>query len=423
MRFTTLNEWLAWFEQLHPTEIELGLERIAEVAARMELSKPARRVVSVAGTNGKGSTVAALESVFVAAKISVGSYTSPHLLDYNERIKINGVPVGDGIICQAFSRIDQARGEISLSYFEFGTLAALAIFADSSLELALLEVGLGGRLDAVNIIDADIAVITRIDIDHVDWLGSDRETIAVEKGGIMRPAIPVVCADSEPPASLIAMARQLGCLWYQYGVDYSLEDTPNSSLSSAWRWCSEGENQSIEGFSNRSLPQPSLAAAIQVVSLLDCPVSADQLRQGINHAALAGRLQKFMVDEQEVLLDVAHNSAAAHYLTDYLQTHAVEGNTVAVFAAMADKDIAGITAEIKTQIDLWCLASLSVSRAAKASELGKLLQQQGITAITMSDSVEEAYIQAKSLCNKRGRILVFGSFYTVSEVLQQLNLQ
>jgi len=261
MRFDTLDDWLSWQETLHPTEIELGLERVGTVLARLELTQPNFTLITVAGTNGKGSSVAMLEAILLAAGYHVGSYTSPHLLTYNERIKLDGTPVDDAMLCESFERIDQARGayphdpavqEISLSYFEFGTLAAIDILHRAGVDVAILEVGLGGRLDAVNVLDADVALITAIDVDHCDWLGNDRETIGRERAGIMRAGRPAVCAGPLPPTSLLKHAAELGTPLSLIQRDFSI-----TQQGEQWDWRGAGQVW-------RQLPVPALSGAFQL---------------------------------------------------------------------------------------------------------------------------------------------------------------
>ncbi len=309
MRFDTLNDWLAWQETLHPKAIDLGLERVREVAARLGLLAPKHVVISVAGTNGKGSSVAMLEAILACAGLRVGAYTSPHLWQYNERIRIDRQPVDDAVLVASFARIDAARGDISLSYFEFGTLAALDILQRADVDVAVLEVGLGGRLDAVNIVDADCALVTGIGIDHVEWLGPDRESIGREKAGIFRGGRPAVCSDPQPPASLRAVAQDCGAIWYGLGEQFGYART-----GEVWDWW--GPNLRLDGLPLPALPGPfQLQNAAGVVMALQTlgarlPVSVQALQAGLRAARVAGRFT-VVPGPFETIFDVAHNPHAA----------------------------------------------------------------------------------------------------------------
>jgi len=423
MRFQNLNDWLDWQNQLHPSSIELGLDRVAAVWQQLYPHAFPSVVITVAGTNGKGSCVAMLNAIFCAAGYRVGCYTSPHLLRYNERIRINGEEVGDNEICQAFHRIDQARGGRSLTYFEFGTLAALDIFATNKLDVVILEVGLGGRLDAVNIIDSDVALITSIDIDHTDWLGDSLEQIALEKAGILRANRPAVFGGATPPLSLIEYATQLNSQLALVNDDFSFEMTG----SNEWSWrCG---NRHIE-----HLPPPALtgscqlqnaAAVLQVVSLLSARVNVNDeaISQGLQNIDLAGRFQS-IPGSVELILDVAHNPAAARVLLDSLQQRPCQGRTLAVFAMLADKDIAAVVEILAPHINTWFLGTLEEERGLPASDLQQQIDtlDMGIQSTTAS-SVEAACAMAFDCAVMGDRVLVFGSFFTVSKALQWHALQ
>ena len=417
MRFQTLDEWLSWQEGLHPSEIDLGLERICEVLQRLGQEQISCPVITVSGTNGKGSSVAMLEAIYLAAGYRVGAYTSPHLLSYNERIRIAGETVADAVLCEAFERIDQARDEISLTYFEFGTLAAIDIFARSNLDVVILEVGLGGRLDAVNVLDADVALITPVDLDHADWLGNDREMIGREKAGIMRAGRPVVCGDSNPPASLQHVADELGAQLYQAGRDFSFVDQAGQ-----WRWQS-GERR------RDALPEPALrgafqkanaAAVLMVTELLAerLPLSQSHIREGLANVSVAGRFQ-VLPGEIPLILDVAHNPQAAQALAANLRAWPMPGRVYAVTAVMADKDIEAIFAPLAGVIDYWCLTSVPVSRAAGGERLSEaLLQAVPGAEYELCANVAEALQTLLRRVQPHDRIVVFGSFYTVAAALQ-----
>lgn len=416
MRFDTLAEWLAWQERLHPTEIELGLERVRSVLQRLGHEGLGCPLITVAGTNGKGSSVAMLEAVYHAGGYRVAAYTSPHLLRYNERIRIDGAPVSDQALIQAFERVDQARGDTSLTYFEFGTLAAIDLFARAALDVVILEVGLGGRLDAVNVLDADVALITPIALDHADWLGHDREAIGREKAGIMRAGRPAVCADPAPPASLAQHAKEVGATWYCLGRHFQAEDQGRQ-----WRWQGLGR-------SRNALPLPALrgafqrdnaAAVLMVTELLSArlPLSQAQLRQGLATVQLPGRFQ-VIPGEVPLILDVAHNPQAAQALAASLEAWAMPGRTYAVCAMMADKDIHAVFQAMAPVVDHWCLTTVALPRAAAAADLARSLEQAIPQAShELYADVEAALKALEPRLVPHDRVLVFGSFYTVAAAL------
>jgi len=415
-RYHTLADWLAWQDGLHPHKIDLGLERVAAVAGRLGLLQPAYTVVSVAGTNGKGSSVALLDAIYRSAGYRTGSYTSPHLLRYNERIRIAGHEATDAELCAAFERIDQARDEISLTYFEFGTLAALQLFSTADLDIALLEVGMGGRLDAVNILDADVALVTAIGIDHCAWLGNDRETIGREKAGILRGGRPAVCSDPSPPASLQQAAADAGASWYAPGGQFTYGRTGRG-----WDW--RGWRRTLE-----ALPLPALAGEHQldnaagvlaVVDLLNdrLPVSRDALEEGLRTVRLAGRFQVFPGPPQ-LVLDVAHNPDSAGMLASQLQASPASGRTWLVLGMLSDKDAAAFAAALDCCVDCWCLASLDVARGLSARLLKQRIADPGKDRETLLfDSVEAALAHAVDNAAPADRIVVSGSFITVAEAL------
>ncbi len=420
MRFETLSHWLAWQEQLHPSEIELGLERVSQVYQQLCGDHPTHRVITVGGTNGKGSSVAMLDAILRAAGYRVGNYTSPHLLKYNERIKLHGHAVDDQTLCDAFERVDRARGEISLSYFEFGTLAALDIFNRTALDVVILEVGLGGRLDAVNIIDADIALITNIGMDHQEWLGSDLESIGFEKAGIMRAARPVVFASANPPASLRAHANKLGAQLYTLGPSYQYETT-----GSGWHWQSPHRKR-------ESLPMPAMRGAFQlenaagVLMVLESlhqqlPVAQAALRTGLLDAQVAGRFQVISTPLRHIL-DVAHNPHAVEQLKINLQNIECLGKTRAVFAMMGDKAIGEVVQIIHPLIDEWYIGDLEQPRAATTAQLLPLLEAQGVQCIHPFVTLEQAYQQVLKDAGPADQIIVFGSFFTLAIVLNEMKV-
>lgn len=410
----TLAEWLAYIEQQHPQPIAMGLERLREVAARLPLAAPAKRVIVVGGTNGKGSTVAFIEAIARAAGWRVGAYTSPHLLRYNERVRIDGDEASDVQLVEAFEQVERARGQTPLTYFEYGTLAALWLFQHSALDLAVLEVGLGGRLDAVNLVDADVAVITTVDIDHADWLGDDRESIGEEKAGIIRGWKPVVLGEIDPPSSVLRRAYQQGANAIRAGSDFFHETID----AGHWRWRDVGFR--IE------LPLPALwapvqlanaAAAIAALRALPEPVPPEAWAEGVASAVVAGRLQSFQRNGVEVLVDVGHNPQAARALAAALRARPGAGVTHAVYAALADKDAGAVVEALADEVGDWHLAGLGGARGQSAQQLRQRLQHSVAATAAGSDSVTEAVRQVLGAAQSGDRVLVFGSFLTVAEAL------
>lgn len=409
-----LAGWLAWMESRNATKITLGLERVAAVWGRLGLTLNLP-VITVAGTNGKGSTCAFLEAMLLAGGYRVGLYTSPHLLRYNERIHIDGNEVSDADLCAAFAAVESVRGETPLSYFEHGTLAALWLFARAGLDAIVLEVGLGGRLDAVNILDADCAVITPVDLDHQAWLGQDREQIGREKAGITRPGRPLVCSDPQPPASVRATLAAPALL---LGEHFRVEPEDDG------RWaCRIGDTVFP------ALPRPSLlgahqyhnaAAALttlwQLRARLPLPVAA--LRAGIVQAQVAGRFQ--VVGQAPLrILDVAHNPHAARTLAAQLADLPPTGKRIAVCALLGDKDLAGVVAALRSSFDVWHIAPLKAERAGPVSVLADALRAaEGTTVV--HNSVTEAWRCARREAGPADTIAAFGSFHTIAEVLQSI---
>lgn len=421
-RFELLSDWLDWQEGFHPRSIDLGLERAANVfkALNPEGIKPP--TIVVAGTNGKGSCIAFLEAIYRAQGYRVGAYTSPHIIKYNERIRIDGQPVADDVICQAFERIDAVRDDVSLSYFEFGTLAALDIFWRSDLDIQLLEVGLGGRLDAVNIVNSDVSIITSICIDHVDWLGGTRDSIAYEKAGIFRTGVPAVIGDQEPPASLLQCAIEKNTPLLRINHEFYSQNSENT-----WEWSCSGRHAR----KYLSLPTPALkgehqyrnaASVLMAVTELDAsvPVSEQAIHTGLQAIQLKGRFQ--LVDaEIPVLLDVAHNPQAVRALLGYLQANFSDKKIHAVFSMMKDKDINLVIEIISPVINHWFFSPLSNSRAASEEFMQECFKQCQLDNVTFGcKNFSEAYMAAEQSAEKGDLILVFGSFLMVSEYLVQL---
>lgn len=413
MRFSNLSEWLSWLENLPPKAINLGLERVKTVLQQAGLTKPAPYVITVAGTNGKGSCVALLEAILLAGGHKVGCYTSPHLLRYNERIKINGQPVSDLTLCEAFASIDAICKDISLTYFEFGTLAAFYLFKQQALDVVVLEVGLGGRLDAVNSIDNDLAMISGVDFDHMNYLGNTREAIGFEKAGIMRHEKPIVYGGIDIPASIIHQAQQVGSPLYFLGRDYYYQVTDAS-----WQWQS-----SRNCYTHLPLPQlavQNVATVLQTHELLPSKfqVNLAMLKLCIAKTQLAGRFQHITLPKQATLiLDVAHNPQSCILLAERLRAEPCQGITYGLVAMLKDKDIAGSLQPLLKVIDCWYVAGLTVARGATATLMGGYLNQLGVANYTAQPDITDAYQQIITKLKPHDRIIVFGSFYTVGAIL------
>jgi len=421
MHFEALEDWLRWQESLHPKTIDLGLERVARVYKALNPEQLKPTTIIVAGTNGKGSCIAFLEAVYAAAGYRVGSYTSPHILKYNERIKIAGESVTNEAICEAFTRIEAVRGDISLSYFEFGTLAALDIFWRSNLDIQLLEVGLGGRLDAVNIIDADVAIVSTICIDHADWLGETRAAIGKEKAGIFRAGVPAVIGDPEPPNSLLTSAIEKQAIIYAFGQAFNYR-----KISTGWDWY---QNEQIK-LSN--LPKPMLkgeqqyrnaSTAMMAVMLMhdELPVPAAAFGKGLLSTHLTGRFQ-LIKDKVPVLLDVAHNPQAVRMLVANLEQNFPNKRIHAVFAMMKDKDIRGVVEIMQPYIVAWYIAPLKHARIAEELVMQTVFQEAAIANVNFGFAdYNEAFQAAQANAGQNDLILVFGSFFLVSAYLAKRN--
>ncbi|WNL47858.1 bifunctional tetrahydrofolate synthase/dihydrofolate synthase [Dyella sp. BiH032] len=419
----TLAEWLSYQERVNARGIELGLERVRAVWQRMGTPWPARWVVTVGGTNGKGSTVAMLEAMLRAAGCRVGCYTSPHLLRYNERIRIDGRDAEDLALVESFERIEAARGDIPLTYFEFGTLAALDLFARAGLDAAVLEVGLGGRLDAINIVDADVAVITTVDLDHMDWLGADRDLIGREKAGIARAGRPAIVGERAPPSGLLEALSACGARVERAGIDFEVE-----RQAAGWRW-RHADGTSFD------LPDPALAAPVQYANAAAAiaalhaagsggPVRPEALAQaaaeGVRTARVAARLQSLGGDP-ELIVDVGHNPQAARALAEWLDAHP-GGRVHAVYGALSDKDVAGVIAALGERIGHWHLASLErdTPRGLPAASLRDSLRQTlPDPACDVHADVAAALAAARAAAKPGERILAFGSFFVAAAVLSE----
>jgi len=417
MRFSSLKEWLSWQESLHPVEIDLGLDRIARVWRRMAVGSPAFTVITISGTNGKGSCVAMLDAIYRAAGYKVGTYTSPHIKQYNERISINGAMVSDDALCEAFDLVDCSRADTSLTYFEFGTLAAFAIFQRLDLDIVILEVGLGGRLDAVNVWDADIAVISSIGLDHQSWLGNTRELIALEKAGIARSGHPTICGDPNPPHTLMDYLTQIGSPLYLTNREFQFSKTNQQS----WLWQSDSQRFS-------ELPLPALrgdfqlqnaATVLMAVHLLEKshPVTRADIQRGLTTVFVAGRFQ-VLPGRTTVILDVAHNEQGTQALAQTLSQWPCSGVTLAVFGVLQDKDVSGMINAIKDVVDQWFVADLDSPRAMASQDVEAILRQSGITQpIYRFPSVTLAKDSAIKHADAQDRVVAFGSFFVVSELL------
>ena len=413
---TSLAAWLAYLETLHPKAISLGLERVRAVHDRLALA-PACPIVTVTGTNGKGSTSAFVERMLSAGGYRVGLYTSPHLLRYNERVRIAGAEATDAELTAAFAAVEAVRQDIPLTYFEFGTLAALWLFARVQTDALVLEVGLGGRLDAVNIVDADVAVVTTIAIDHTDYLGLTREDIGREKAGIFRTGRVAVCADPDPPTALVDHARAIGAVLLRIGVDFGFV-----AGEMQWRYFGPGG-------ARHGLPYPALrgvyqlanaAAALTALDALraQLPVDMGAVRDALVSIELPGRFQ-VLPGRPVTVLDVAHNVQAARALADTVAAMGFHPQTLAVFGIMADKDVDAVIAALKPRVDQWLVATLPPPRGATAMLLRQRLEQAGIApdAIRTFDDAGAAYRAAREIAAEADRIIVFGSFLTVAAAL------
>ncbi len=418
MRFKTLPEWLAWQEQLHPNVIDLGLHRVQHVLKALHLDAPEYPILTVGGTNGKGSCVSFAEAMLRAAGHRVGAYVSPHILRYNERVRVDGVDASDEEFCEAFARIDSARGDLAVTYFEFGTLAAIDIFARRGVSAAVLEVGLGGRLDAVNALDADSALVASVGLDHQDWLGPDRESIGREKAGIYRAGRPALCGDREPPASLLEHAMTLGARLQVLGRDFDCRIEGD-----IWDW--RGQEGEI-----RSLPSPSLPgriqydnaatviAALQAAPRLQVPEAA--IREGLIQARIAARFQRIPGPVERVF-DVSHNPDAARVLAANLMAHPAGGRTYGVMGMFRDKAVEEVAQALAGRFDRWYLGGLEGPRGQSAAALAARVRS-ALPQVELLEhaSVPQAHAAAFAAAQPGDRVVVFGSFQTVAQILKDI---
>lgn len=412
----SLDDWLAYVSAQHPATIALGLDRVREVASRMKLKSPPV-TITVGGTNGKGSTCAMLERILLESGYRVGLYTSPHLLRYNERVRVGGEDASDAALVDAFARVEAARGATPLTYFEFGTLAALAHFDHAIVEAVILEVGLGGRLDAVNIVDADVAAVVSVDLDHQAYLGNDRESIGFEKAGIYRAGRPALFGDLDPPRRLVDHAQSIGADLQILGRDFRYE-------AHEGQWDFIGRKGA-----KRALPMPALRGAWQLknasvaLAALDevfdrVPVSLGEVKRGLTLAKIEGRMQ-VLPGRPVTVFDVAHNPHAARSLASGLGDMGFAESTLAVFAILADKDIAGVVDAMRGRVDRWYVSAAQADRAASAGDVADILAQKGLGEATRTfATVASALDAARRDAGPNDRIVVFGSFYTVAEALR-----
>ncbi|TBU90549.1 bifunctional tetrahydrofolate synthase/dihydrofolate synthase [Phytopseudomonas dryadis] len=417
----SLVDWLAYLERLHPSAIDMGLDRSRAVALRLGLGRPAPRVVTVTGTNGKGSTCAFLAALLREQGLKVGVYSSPHLLRYNERVQIDAAEVSDALLCEAFAAVEAARGEVSLTYFEMGTLAAFWLFQRAALDVAVLEVGLGGRLDAVNLIDADLALISSIAVDHADWLGDSRESVAYEKAGILRAGKPALCGDFEPPLPLLERVAELDVPFFLRCRDFDL-----SIGAEGWDWyglTAQGEVLRLTQLPLLDLPMENAALALQAYALLELPWDAARIARALQATRVTGRLDRRSLNWRgkslTLLLDVGHNPHAAEFLAQRLASRPCAGRRLAVFGLLADKDLPGVVAPLLADVAQWAVAPLPTERSRPAAELEGHLRACG--ALVDSHADVAAALQAQCERAEAGdEILLFGSFFCVAEALQWL---
>lgn len=421
---STLNDWLRWQEAQHPQAVALGLERIRPVAQTLGLPARGIRTITVAGTNGKGSSTALLSEIYRAAGYRTGAYTSPHLLRYNERVAIDGVTATDAALCRAFAAVEVARAAVPLTYFEFGTLAALWLFRESQVQLQLLEVGMGGRLDAVNLVDADCAVVTNIGLDHREFLGPDRERIGIEKAGVLRPGKPAICADPDPPASIARVAAAVGAPLWQLGRDFGYQ-----IAGDAWHWHGPGQHF-------KKLPPPALAGAAQyrnaagVLAAVTAmsgllPVPADAIRAGLVRVYLPGRFEQRSLRPKglpatacgRVILDVAHNVEAAQVLAENLRAANLKGPIRVVLGMLSDKPAAGFCAALAPVVARFYPGGLPGPRGLT----GVALAERAGLELPAFETVTEAFTQARLDSGVNDTIVVCGSFLTVAAVAGELD--
>lgn len=423
-QFSRLADWLQWQEGLHPSTIDLGLARLSRTLQRLGWRRPACPVITVGGTNGKGSCVALLSGMLAEAGYRVGTFTSPHLIEYNERITLAGREVSDASLMAAFERIDAARGADTLTFFEFNTLAALLVFETACLDVIVLEVGLGGRLDAVNAVDADVAIVTSIALDHCDWLGPDVASIGREKAGIFRAGRPAIFGAPDMPDSIAAVADAVGARLLRGGRDFTY-------TRSGARWSWRGSRQQWD-----DLPPPALRGEVQfdnaaaVLAALEhladrVPVNRAAVERGLQHVRLPGRFQVFQRGGIEWIVDVAHNPAAAHVLARTLQLNPPQdaaARTFAVCGILGDKDVEGVAAELRDSFSQWVMVKPASKRALDANVLAERIRRCGATVATVASSVAAGCEAVRALARPGDRVVIFGSFLTAGPALEWLRI-
>ncbi len=410
MHFSTVSSWLEWINKIHPSTIDLSLERVKEVAKRLDLLTHSCTIVCVAGTNGKGSTVTALEAIYIAANYRVGIFTSPILFKHQEQVRINGKHPEEDVFCQAFAAIEIERQNITLTTFEFFTLAALWIFRKQPLDMIILEVGLGGRFDAVNMLDADLSIVTSIDMDHQEWLGKTRDAIAYEKAGIFREQKPAIYGDFSPPNRLIEYARKLPTPLFFQGQDFNFTENVNH-----WHW--HYQDTHYFNLPYNGLMIQNMSVVLMAVTLLQSVlvVNETHIHQGLKKINLIGRVH-IIPGEITHIYDVAHNPAAIAYLAKCLEKQFCAGKTSAIFSMLADKDMQESIRHIRDQMDAWYLAPLSTSRATNKEQLENIFSANNFNNFSLFENIAQAYQTALMQSQKNDRIIIFGSFHTVAEV-------
>lgn len=414
-----LHDWLQRLEQMQPDKMELGLGRIKKAALSLGIDTPGFRIITVAGTNGKGSTVAFADAMLTACGYSTGVYTSPHFIHFSERIVVKGKRADDDMLCRAFEAIDIARGEVELTYFEFTTLAAIWCFIEAKIDVAILEVGLGGRLDATNAWDSEVACISSIGIDHTDWLGDDRESIGAEKAGVARSGCALVCGDTDAPASIAKVAADVGATLLQRGRDFTVEAVGDD----IWRY--SDREMAVD------LPLPAIKGqwACDNAAVSICAVNAflagalpvTAIEASLRQVTMTGRMQTVEAEDTSVILDVAHNHAAAVKLGQYLTSEKVAGQTLAVFGCMQDKDAGAIVESLSAMVDRWFIAEIDYPRAMAGADIDQQLQQRGVKSSQIFASVIHAVKAAVAQSGPEDRVVVLGSFHVVGPALEALD--
>lgn len=411
-QFNTLKDWLNWLESCHFKSIDLSLERIQLIANKLGLNKFSIPVITVAGTNGKGSTIAAIESCYLAQGYQTGVYTSPHLFEFNERVRLNGQAVSDKTLMTSFELIYQQLDDISLTYFEFTTLAALLIFKSNMLDVLILEVGLGGRFDAVNIVDSDVQVITTIDYDHQSYLGDTREQIGREKSGIIRQDKPVVVMETNIPSSVTETIKQKNAMPYFYQQDYSIDTHEHD-----WSWHSSETD--IDKLHYKNLPISNMATALMVIELLQerLPMSVDMMRQGVNTVSMQGRCQ-VVCTEPYLIVDVAHNAQSAKRFAEFIRPFASGKRVYAIFSALADKALEQLVEPVAAYVNEWHIASVDSSRAANCEQMVNAIKKYTDKPCLIHDTINNAKQELLANVTSNDMIIVYGSFLTVQEALR-----